>query len=153
MAAIGVRFRDREIPSPTLRAARAMKASMVLPAAALRDAFPPGRIDGTRREISTISENLVAVMQGAGGASSTSTDVEPDAFIDATLRRTRRSGCRPYDDDDGDAGDRVASPAAAGRFARRWWAAPSPRVRERDRRDGFAPTRERVACAENWQDG
>lgn len=93
MAAVGVRFRDREIFLPdVLLAARAMKASMaLLEPLLLRDSVPASGVIvmGTvRGDLHDIGKNLVAVMlQGAGWrVVDLGTDVEPDAFIDAALR-------------------------------------------------------------------
>ncbi|HEU5163349.1 MAG TPA: corrinoid protein [Thermoanaerobaculia bacterium] len=92
MAAVGVRFRDREIFLPdVLLAARAMKASMaLLEPLLLRDSVPASGVVvlGTvRGDLHDIGKNLVSVMlQGAGWrVVDLGTDVDPDAFIDAAL--------------------------------------------------------------------
>ena len=92
MAAVGVRFRDREIFLPdVLLAARAMKASMaLLEPLLLHDSVPAAGIVvlGTvRGDLHDIGKNLVSVMlQGAGWrVVDLGTDVEPDAFIDGAL--------------------------------------------------------------------
>ena len=92
MAAVGVRFRDREIFLPdVLLAARAMKASMaLLESLLLRDSVPASGLVvlGTvRGDLHDIGKNLVSVMlQGAGWrVVDLGTDVDPDAFIDGAL--------------------------------------------------------------------
>ena len=92
MAAVGVRFRDREIFLPdVLLAARAMKASMaLLEPLLLRDSVPASGLVvlGTvRGDLHDIGKNLVSVMlQGAGWrVVDLGTDVDPDAFIDGAL--------------------------------------------------------------------
>ncbi|MCA1733207.1 MAG: corrinoid protein [Acidobacteria bacterium] len=92
MAAVGVRFRDREIFLPdVLLAARAMKASMrILEPLLVRDGVPSSGvvvIGTVRGDLHDIGKNLVAVMlQGAGfRVVDLGTDVDPDAFIDAAL--------------------------------------------------------------------
>lgn len=92
MAAVGVRFRDRDIFLPdVLVAARAMKAAMaLLEPLLLRDRVPASGVVvlGTvRGDLHDIGKNLVSVMlQGAGWrVVDLGTDVEPDAFIDAAL--------------------------------------------------------------------
>jgi 5-methyltetrahydrofolate--homocysteine methyltransferase len=92
MAAVGVRFRDREIFLPdVLLAARAMKASMaLLEPLLLRDSVPSSGvvvIGTVRGDLHDIGKNLVSVMlQGAGyRVVDLGTDVEADHFIDAAL--------------------------------------------------------------------
>jgi 5-methyltetrahydrofolate--homocysteine methyltransferase len=92
MAAVGVRFRDREIFLPdVLLAARAMKSSMrLLEPLLVRDSVPASGvvvIGTVRGDLHDIGKNLVSVMlQGAGyRVIDLGTDVEPDAFIDAAL--------------------------------------------------------------------
>jgi 5-methyltetrahydrofolate--homocysteine methyltransferase len=92
MAAVGVRFRDREIFLPdVLLAARAMKASMrLLEPLLIRDSVSSSGvvvIGTVRGDLHDIGKNLVAVMlQGAGfRVIDLGTDVEPDSFIDAAV--------------------------------------------------------------------
>ena len=92
MAAVGTRFREREIFLPdVLLAARAMKAAMrILEPLLLEDSVPASgtAVIGTvRGDLHDIGKNLVSVMlQGAGWrVVDLGTDVEAEAFIDAAL--------------------------------------------------------------------
>ncbi len=92
MAAVGVRFRDRQIYLPdVLLAARAMKSAMTLlqPLLAGAHAAPAGKIVlGTvSGDIHDIGKNLVAFLLQGGGFEviDLGTDVDAGQFVDAAV--------------------------------------------------------------------
>ncbi len=94
MAAVGARFRDREIFLPdVLLVARAMHGAMAIlkPVLAARDVPPAGTVVlGTvAGDIHDIGKNLVAFMlQGAGfEVVDLGTDVPPDRFVETAVER------------------------------------------------------------------